>query len=162
MTTEFASVPSSITVQQTLDYLRQVEGTRETVYAIYVLDPVTKNLVQAITLRRLITGDPGAPVLSVARPGRLITVSPLMDEPPLTVAVKLTAWPELEGFGPLSAKVVVVVWPFTTWFRIDDVLLANIALPPYTAVIGWLPTDSEFVENVAVAPVKLRASTVFR
>src|SRR6266850_6037194 len=79
MTTEFASVPSNVTVQQTLDYLRQVEGTRETVYAIYVLDPVTRKLVQSITLRRLITGDPGAPVLSVARPGRLITVSPLMD-----------------------------------------------------------------------------------
>lgn len=59
MTTEFASVPSDVTVQQTLDYLRKVERTRETVYAIYVLDPVTKNLVQAITLRRLITGDPG-------------------------------------------------------------------------------------------------------
>ena len=79
MTTEFASVPSNVTVQQTLDYLRKVERTRETVYAIYVLDPVTKNLVQAITLRRLITGDPGAPVLSVARPGRLVTVSPIMD-----------------------------------------------------------------------------------
>src|SRR5882672_4765955 len=79
MTTEFASVPSSFSVQQTLDYLRQVERTRETLYAIYVLDPVTKNLVQAISLRRLITGEPEAPVLSVARPGRLITVSPLMD-----------------------------------------------------------------------------------
>ena len=79
MTTEFASVPSNVTVQQTLDYLRKVERTRETVYAIYVLDPVTKNLVQAITLRRLITGEPGAPVLSVARPGRLVTVSPIMD-----------------------------------------------------------------------------------
>jgi len=79
MTTEFASVPSSFSVQQTLDYLRQVERTRETLYAIYVLDPITKNLVNAITLRRLITGEPGAPVLSVARPGRLITVSPLMD-----------------------------------------------------------------------------------
>ena len=79
MTTEIASVPSNLTVQQTLDYLRRVESTRETVYAIYVLDPVTKNLVQAISLRRLITGEPEAPVLSVARPGRLITVSPLMD-----------------------------------------------------------------------------------
>src|ERR1700752_4683448 len=79
MTTEFASVPSNVTVQQTLDYLRRVERTRETVYAIYVLDPVTGNLLQAITLRRLITGEPGAPVLSVARPGRLVTVSPLMD-----------------------------------------------------------------------------------
>jgi magnesium transporter len=79
MTTEFASVPSNYTVQQTLDYIRHVESSRETVYAIYVLDPVSKNLVKTITLRRLITGDPEAPVLSVARPGKLITATPLMD-----------------------------------------------------------------------------------
>jgi len=63
MTTEFASVPSNVTVQQTLDYLRKVErhardGCMRSTFSI----PVTKNLVQAITLRRLITGDPGAPV----------------------------------------------------------------------------------------------------
>ncbi len=79
MTTEFVSVPSTYTVQQTLDYIRRVESSRETVYAIYVLDPVSKKLVKTITLRRLITGDPEAPVLSVARPGRIITVTPLMD-----------------------------------------------------------------------------------
>jgi magnesium transporter len=79
MTTEFVSVPSTYTVRQTLDYIRHVESSRETVYAIYVLDPVTKKLVKTITLRRLITGDPEAPVLSVARPGRLITVTALMD-----------------------------------------------------------------------------------
>jgi magnesium transporter len=79
MTTEFASVPSTYTVQQTLDYIRRVESSRETVYAIYVLDPLTKKLVKTITLRRLITGDPEAAVLSVARPGRLITATPLMD-----------------------------------------------------------------------------------
>src|SRR6202171_2219285 len=37
MTPEFARVPSTYTVQQTLDYVRRVEGSRETVYAIYVL-----------------------------------------------------------------------------------------------------------------------------
>jgi magnesium transporter len=79
MTTEFASVPSTYTVQQTLDYIRHVESSRETVYAIYVLDPLSKKLVKTITLRRLITGDPQAPVLSVGRPGRLITATPLMD-----------------------------------------------------------------------------------
>src|SRR6202045_152332 len=76
---EFASVPSTYTVEQTLDYIRHVESSRETVYAIYVLDPLSKKLVKTITLRRLITGDPEAPVLSVARPGRLITATPLMD-----------------------------------------------------------------------------------
>src|SRR5260370_20384925 len=79
MTTEFASVPSTYTVGQTLDYIRHVESSRETVYAIYVLDPLSKKLAKTITLRRLITGDPEAPVLSVARPGRLITATPLMD-----------------------------------------------------------------------------------
>jgi magnesium transporter len=42
MTTEFASVPSTYTVEQTLDYIRHVESTRETVYAIYVLDPISR------------------------------------------------------------------------------------------------------------------------
>jgi magnesium transporter len=79
MTTEFASVSSTYTVQQTLDYIRHVESSRETVYAIYVLDPLSKKLVKTITLRRLIAGDPEAPVLTVARPGRLITATPLMD-----------------------------------------------------------------------------------
>jgi magnesium transporter len=79
MTTEFATVPSTYTVQQTLDYIRQVESSRETVYPIYVLDPISKKLVKTISLRRLVTGDPEAPVLSVARPGRLITAAPLMD-----------------------------------------------------------------------------------
>ena len=67
MTTEFASVPSIYTVQQTLDYIRHVESSRETVYAIYVLDPLSKRLVKTISLRRLVSGDPEAPVLSVAR-----------------------------------------------------------------------------------------------
>ena len=79
MTTEFASVPSTYTVEQTLDYIRHVESTRETVYAIYVLDPLSQKLVKTISLRRLVTGDPEAPVLSVARPGRLVTATPLMD-----------------------------------------------------------------------------------
>jgi magnesium transporter len=79
MTTEFASVPSTYTVEQTLDYIRHVESSRETIYAIYVLDPLSKKLVKTITLRRLITGNPQALVLSVARPGRLITAAPLMD-----------------------------------------------------------------------------------
>jgi Mg/Co/Ni transporter MgtE len=73
------SVPATDTVQQTLDYIRQVESARETVYPIYLFDPATEKLVQAVCLRRLIIGDPHAPVLSIARPGRLITVSPLAD-----------------------------------------------------------------------------------
>ncbi len=79
MTTEFVSVPSSWTVQQTLDHIRRVERSRETVYAIYVLDPATKKLVRAVSLRRLIAGDPSAPVESVVPAHRPITVAPETD-----------------------------------------------------------------------------------
>src|SRR5262249_15385585 len=37
MTTEFVSVPSTWTVGETLDYVRKVEKTRETIYAIYIM-----------------------------------------------------------------------------------------------------------------------------
>ncbi|WP_414474971.1 magnesium transporter [Microvirga sp. M2] len=79
MTTEFASVPTTWSVAQTLDHIRRVERTRETVYAIYVLDPRTRKLVQTVSLRRLISGEPQAPILSVARPRRPVTVTPLTD-----------------------------------------------------------------------------------
>jgi magnesium transporter len=79
MTTEFVSVLSTWTVGQTLDHIRRVERTRETVYAIYVLDPKTRKLIQAVPLRRLITADASAPVLTAARYAKPITVSPMTD-----------------------------------------------------------------------------------
>ena len=79
MTTEFVSVPASWSVEQTLAHIRQVERTRETVYAIYVLDPVTRRLIGAVTLRRLIMGAPSANILSLAPRTGPITTSPLTD-----------------------------------------------------------------------------------
>jgi len=79
MTTEFVSVPSTFTVAQTLDHIRSVERTRETVYAIYVVEPDTRALVQFVSLRRLISGDPEASVLSVAYPRPPVTVRPTTD-----------------------------------------------------------------------------------
>ena len=79
MTTEFVSVPSNWTVQETLDHIRHVESSRETVYAIYVLDPATAKLVRAVSLRRLISGDPAAPVESVVPARKPITVTPETD-----------------------------------------------------------------------------------
>jgi len=79
MTTEFVSVPATWTVHQTLDHLRAVERTRETIYAIYVLDPDTKQLQRAVTLRRLITADPQAQIGVAARQDEPITVTALTD-----------------------------------------------------------------------------------
>ncbi len=79
MTTEFVSVPSNWSVQQTLDHIRRVERSRETVYAIYVLDAATRKLVRAVSLRRLISGDPAAPAESVVPAHKPITVTPEID-----------------------------------------------------------------------------------
>ena len=79
MTTEFVGVPSSWSVGETLSYIRKIESTRETIYAIYLLDPKTKTLVKTISLRRLIASDPDASVLSIALPRRPVTVSPYAD-----------------------------------------------------------------------------------
>ncbi len=76
MTTEYVSVPSDWTVKQTLDHIREVERSRETVYAIYVLHPGSRRLTNVVTLRRLIFGEPDANILSVAQPHAPITVMP--------------------------------------------------------------------------------------
>jgi len=79
MTTEFVSVPPDWTAAQTLDYIRKVERTRETIYAIYVCDPVKRTLLRAVTLRRLITADPDANIMTVARDHAPITAHAMMD-----------------------------------------------------------------------------------
>ncbi|WP_414461732.1 magnesium transporter [Hyphomicrobium sp. DY-1] len=79
MTTEFVSVPSTFTVADTLRLIREVEHTRETVYAIYVIDPASRVLVRTVTLRQLITGEPDQPILDVAPDRDPIWVDPDTD-----------------------------------------------------------------------------------
>ncbi|MGY2047675.1 magnesium transporter [Methylobacterium sp. JK268] len=75
MTTEFVSVPATWTIRRTLEHIREVERTRETVYSIFVLDPRTRALTKAVPLRRLLSGEPGDNILSVAPSRRPIVVS---------------------------------------------------------------------------------------
>ena len=77
MTTEFVSVPSDWTIAQVLHHIRMVERTRETVYSVFVVDPVRHTLVHAVALRRLISGDPNANVLTAAPARRPLMISPL-------------------------------------------------------------------------------------
>jgi magnesium transporter len=110
MTTEFVSVPSDWSVEQTLEHIRRVERTRETVYAIYVLDPAEKTLVQVVTLRRLIAGDAKSPILSVAMQRRPITVSPYADREEaarLIAKYNLLAVPAVDGKGHVLGIITV-------------------------------------------------------
>ena len=79
MTTEFVSMPANWTVEQGLAYIKEVGGARETVYAIYLLDPADQTLKQAISLRQLVIADRKATVLSVANNRPPITVLPQTD-----------------------------------------------------------------------------------
>jgi magnesium transporter len=79
MTTEFVSVPATLTVAETLQHIRQVERTRETIYAIYILDPVSQMLLRTTSLRRLITGEPNASILSIAPDRSPVVATPMMD-----------------------------------------------------------------------------------
>src|SRR5499427_1118642 len=110
MTTEFVSVPATWTVAQTLQHVRIVERSRETVYAIYILDPRSKVLLRGLPLRRLITADQNAPVLAAAPTRRPVTISPhaSRDEATRLIAkYDLLAVPVVDGTGQLVGIVTV-------------------------------------------------------
>jgi len=111
MTTEFVSVPSTWTIAEVLHHIRMVERTRETVYSIYVLDPLKRSLLHAVPLRRLISGDPHAKILSVAPARRRpITVAPLadrMDAARLISKYDLLAVPVVDAAGRVLGIVTV-------------------------------------------------------
>jgi magnesium transporter len=108
MTTEFVSVPATWTVEQTLQHIRQVERTRETVYAIYVLDAVTRRLIGAVSLRRLISGEPSANIMTLSR--EPITTSPLIDQEDVARLISkhdLLAVPVIDKTGHVLGIVTV-------------------------------------------------------
>jgi magnesium transporter len=110
MTTEFVSVPANWTVAQTLEHVRHVERSRETVYAIYLLDPRSNVLLRALPLRRLITADPDVTVLKAA-PSRLpVTISPDASREEATRLISkydLLAVPVVDATGQLVGIVTV-------------------------------------------------------
>jgi magnesium transporter len=110
MTTEFVSVPATWTVAQTLQHVRMVERTRETIYAIYILDSRSKVLLRALPLRRLISADPDTSVLAAAPTRRPVTISPLAsrDEAARLISkYDLLAIPVVDGAGHLIGIVTV-------------------------------------------------------
>ena len=79
MTTEFVSVPSDWTAQQALVLISEVGGRKETVYAVYVLDPKTQVLVHVVSLRELITCPRDEEVLNIGSKRPPLTVTPEID-----------------------------------------------------------------------------------
>jgi CBS domain-containing protein len=57
MTTEFIAVPATLTAAQTIDKLRALEPSAETIYYVYVVDD-DERLVGVLSLRNLIVAQP--------------------------------------------------------------------------------------------------------
>jgi magnesium transporter len=79
MTTELVAIPATWTVEQALRHIAEVGRAKETVYAVYVLDPQDQRLVHVVSLRELMTADRSAGVTDVGDKRKPLTVRPLTD-----------------------------------------------------------------------------------
>ncbi|OGB87035.1 hypothetical protein A3H38_02280 [candidate division WOR-1 bacterium RIFCSPLOWO2_02_FULL_46_20] len=78
MTTEFMAVPDTLTVEQTIQKMRELAPDAETAYYIYVVNS-SENLVGILSLRELIVASPDR-LISEIMIKKVITVEPEMDQ----------------------------------------------------------------------------------
>jgi len=109
MTTEFVQLEPGMTVGAAIKHIRSVAQEKESIYACYVLEPQTKRLLGAVSLRDLVMAELYAPLSKVMRT-KPITVNALDDQE--TVAQKiakynLLAVPVLETDGAVVGFVTV-------------------------------------------------------
>jgi magnesium transporter len=80
MTTEFVAIPITWTVAQALDYVREVGRTKETIYAIYCLEPVVNTLAHVVSLRDLLlASDQSQQVGAIGNKRKPLTVTTHTD-----------------------------------------------------------------------------------
>src|SRR5262249_9671150 len=104
MTTEFTGVPPDWTARRVLAHLRQVAETKETIYAVYVLEQGSDRLQHVVSLRELLQADAETPVRMVAPKRRLITILPgasRLDAGRLIGKYNLLALPVVDETGRL-------------------------------------------------------------
>ncbi len=80
MTTDYAWVPSDITITQAIEKLRQQAPDRETIYYIYTLDEKTRRFQGVFTLQDMILADGNTLVSNIMESGSLVTLRP-QDDP---------------------------------------------------------------------------------
>jgi magnesium transporter len=110
MTTEHVHVPATWTVEQTLAHISEVGRAKETVYAVYVLDPADGRLVHVVSLRELMVSDRAARVADVGDPRPPISVKALMDREDVARLISkydLLAVPVVDDGGHMLGIVTV-------------------------------------------------------
>ena len=79
MTTAFVGVPATWTAEQIKKHISEVGRAKETVYAIYVLNPRDERLETVISLREVMLASPGQTAADMAEGRRPVSVGPLVD-----------------------------------------------------------------------------------
>jgi magnesium transporter len=110
MTTEFVGVPSTWTVDQVKRHISKVGRGKETVYAIYVLDPTDQRLETVVSLREIMLTRPDHLVSAIADARRPVTVSPTTDREDVARLISkynLLAIPVVDDAGHVLGIVTV-------------------------------------------------------
>ncbi|HEY6247596.1 MAG TPA: magnesium transporter [Pyrinomonadaceae bacterium] len=109
MTTEFVELDPTMSVGAALKHIRAVAKEKESIYACYVMEPGTKHLLGAVSLRDLVMEDLRSPLTSVMRK-KPITVNALEDQEVVANKIakyNLLAVPVLETDGSVVGFVTV-------------------------------------------------------
>jgi len=151
MTSEFVSMPPDWSVDRALGFIRAVGGNKETIYAIYLVDPATLRLVQAISLKDLILADPAASLGSLSHYREPLTVAPLDDRSHVAGLISkydLLAVPVVDRSGQIIGIVTV-----------DDVIDAIVdeATEEVQHFGGMESLDGPYMEIGFLAMIKKRA-----
>jgi len=109
MTTEFVRLDPKLTVGEALKHIRAVARDKESIYACYVLEPATGQLLGSISLRDLVMAELDKPVTAVMRK-KPVTVWALDDQESVANKIakyNLLAVPVLEKDGSVVGFVTV-------------------------------------------------------
>jgi Mg/Co/Ni transporter MgtE len=118
MTTEFISITKDLTVEQTIQKLRELAPDAETVYYLYVTDESGK-LVGVLSLRTLIIAPPSR-VISEIMERDLITVDESVDQRQVADVIS--------KYNLLAVPVVDKTHKMSGIVTVDDVI--DFVLPP--------------------------------
>ena len=109
MTTEFVRLAPTWTVGESLKHIRSVAREKESIYACYVLQPQTGQLLGSVSLRDLVMAELTQPVEKVMR-RKPVTVNALDDQEAVAAKIakyNLLAVPVLEKDGSVVGFVTV-------------------------------------------------------
>jgi magnesium transporter len=109
MTMEFVHLSPTTTVAEAMAHIREVARDRETIYACYIVDPVSGGLLGAVSLRDLVMADPADQVSTIMR-SNPVTVG--VRDSRKTVVQKISKYnllavPVLESDGRIVGFVTV-------------------------------------------------------